>query len=138
MVQIANTAKLRTLPIAALFHRSQKTTFLVSLETFCHIFVHNTQWPSTAIGMKIKSRSTSFPRIACPVVVCWCSCTHSGSTMVKRYVTSGGSEYFINNMNKVIIHVDAISPSLHMVSRSDSVTSTTISRCRQVSWDLNA
>ena len=58
--------------------------------------------------------------------------------MVKCSVTSGGSEYSINNVNKVIVQVDAISPSFHMVSRSDSVTSTAISRRWQVSWYLNA
>ena len=138
MVRIANSARLRTLPVSALFNGSQKTTLLVSLETFCRIFVHNTQWPSSTIGMKIKSRSATFPRMACPFVVYWSTCTHSGSTMVKCSVTSGGSEYSINNVNKVIVQVDAISPSLHMVSRSDSVTSTAISRRWQVNWYLNA
>ena len=138
IVRIANSAILRMLSVAGLFNGSQKTTLLVSLEAICRMVNHKFQCPSSTIGMNVISHCATFLRMSCSFIACWCSCTHSGSTMVKRSVTSSGNEYSIHNVNKVIVHVDAISRLLHMVSRSDSVTSRAISRRGQVSWYLNA
>ena len=116
-----------TVPIALLFIGSQKTTTLVTLVTsvehgMCCNFVHNTQWPDTTIRIKMKSRS--------------CSCIQSGSTMVNHFDTSWGNEYSIHMVNSVRVHVDAISPSLRIVWRSNSVTSTTRSSLRHAIWRL--
>ena len=135
IVRIVMSARLRKVLVASLFSGSQKTIVLVSLETLCRNFVHSTQWPETTIGMNMKSRSATHPRMSCTLAICFCSCTQSGSTIVNLSDTSWGNEYSIHMVNNVMVHVDAISPSLH-IWRSDYAMSTARSSLRQASWYL--
>ena len=121
----------------SLDHRRLPVTLVVSMEHgLCQKCIHNTKWPNTIIGMKKKSRLDTRPRMSCTSEVYLCSCTQSGSIMVNCSDTSWDNEYSINMVNNVMTHVDAISPSLHIIWRSDYATSMMRLSFWHASWYL--
>ena len=123
-----------------LFSGSQKTigllTFASRLVGFCRIFIQSTQCPECNIGMKTYSHSGTWVSMSSTLSLWHSSCTHSGSTIWNHLLISGGSEYSIHKWKRVIIHVDAISPTVHNEHSSTSVKKTARSNRRQATWNL--
>ena len=142
-LEICRTSKSPNVFMSAigwLFSGSQITIGLLTLASrpvgVRHIFIQSAQCLECNIGMKKYSRSRIRVSMSSTLSLWPSSCTHSGSTIWIRLLISGGSEYSIHKWKRVIIHVGAISPTMHNEHSSTSVKKTARSSRRQATWNL--
>ena len=138
--RIAKSPNVRTLVVGWLFSGSQNIIGLLTLASrpvgVCRIFNQSTQCPECNIGMKTISPSGTQVSMSSPLWPWPSSCTHSGSTIWNRLLISGGSEYSIHKWKRVIIHVDAISPTVINEHSCISDKKTATSSRRHATWYL--